>query len=151
MSTIALTGKDSHIVNGRILNDFASGDCVKIEFENDLTVVKKGKNGNTIYALNETGKMAKATYRMLAGGADDQFFQSLLASYLNDPAAFTLLTAQSQKRLGDGAGNIKPVTYSMTGGVITKYPGMVENADGNTDQALVEWEIVFGQAPRSIG
>ena len=151
MGIIALTGRDSHVVNGRILNDFASGDCVKIEYETELTVVKKGKNGNTIYALNESGKMAKATYRILSGGADDSFFNSLMQAYLNDPAAFTLLTGQSQKRLGDGAGNIHPVTYAMTGGVIKKYPGMDENADGNTDQAIVTWEISFGNAQRSIG
>lgn len=148
---ISLTGRDTHKINGRILNDFADGDCVSIEFDTDMVSAKKGKNGNTIYAVNETGKMAKASYRLLAGSADDKFLNSLLLAFENDPAAFTLLNGESVKRLGDGAGGITPVTYAMSGGLIKKRPGVKENAEGDTEQAVVVWEVIYGNAPRSIG
>lgn len=148
---VSLTGRDTHKINDRILNDFADGDCVTIEYEADVVMAKKGKNGNTIYALNETGKMSKATYRLLAGSPDDKFLNSLLLEFENDPASFTLLTGESTKRLGDGAGSVTPVTYSMSGGLVRKHPGMKENADGDTEQAIVIWEVLFGNATRSIG
>lgn len=148
---VSLSGKDTHKINGRILADFADGDCVNIEFETDLVNAKKGKNGNTIYALNEGGKIAKATYRVLAGSPDDKFLNSLLLDFENDPVGVVFITGESTKRVGDGAGNITPITYAMSGGLIKKHPGMKENAEGDTEQALVIWEIIFGNAPRSIG
>jgi len=114
-------------------------------------VAKKGKNGNTIYAVNESGKMAKATYRILSGSADDKFLNSLLREFENDPAAFTLLNAESTKRIGDGGGAITNVTYAMNGGLVKKQPGMKDNAEGDTEQAMVTWELIFGNAARSIG
>jgi len=148
---VSLTGKDTHKINGRILNDFADGDCVQIEYESDLVAAKKGKNGNTIYAVNETGKMSKATYRLLVGSADDKFMNALLQTFVNDPAAFTLMTGESVKRTGDGAGAITPVTYAMTGGLIKKQPSVKDNAEGDTEQASVTWEVIFGNSQRSMG
>lgn len=148
---VSLTGKDTHKINGRILNDFADGDCVSIEFDTDMVSAKKGKNGNTIYAVNETGKMSKATYRLLVGSADDKFMNGLLQAFVNDPAAFTLMTGETTKRTGDGAGAITPVTYAMTGGLIKKQPSVKDNAEGDTEQASVTWEVIFGNSQRSIG
>lgn len=151
MGTVALTGKDTHKINGRILNDFAPGDCVMIEYESDLMTAKRGKNGNTIYALNENGKLCKATYRLIAGGPDDKFFQGLLAVLENDPPAFVLINAESQKRIGGGNGSVTPITYLMDGGVIKKRPGMKDNAEGDTEQAVVIYELIFGNVARTIG
>ena len=148
---VSLTGQDTHKINGRILNDLCDGDCVSIEFDTDLVTAKKGKNGNTIYAVNEGGKMSKASYRILAGSADDKFLNALFVEFKNDPAAFTLLTGESTKRIGDGAGGIKNVIYSMNGGLIKKSPSMKDNAEGDTEQAMVTWELIFGNAARSIG
>lgn len=149
--TVSLTGKDTHKVNDRILSDFADGDCVTIDFETDLVNVKKGKNGNTIYAVNETGKMAKVTYVVLVGSQDDKFLQDLASQFMADPAQFTLLTGESTKRIGDGLGGVTGVTYSLSGGIIKKLPGMKDNAEGDTAQALVSYECLFGNAPRTIG
>lgn len=148
---VSLTGLDTHKINGRILNDLCDGDCVSIEFDTDLVTAKKGKNGNTIYAVNEGGKMSKASYRVLAGSADDKFFNSLFTKFQNDPPAFTLITGESSKRVGDGGGGIKNVVYAMNGGVIKKSPSMKDNAEGDTEQAMVTWELIFGNTARSIG
>lgn len=148
---ISLTGKDTHKINGRILNDFGPGDCVTIEYDQDLVSARKGKNGNTIYAVNENGNMSRATYKVLVGSADDKFFNGLLASFKNDPASFTLLTGESTKRTGDGLGSVTPVTYFQTGGVVKKYAGMKDNAEGDTEQACAVWEVIFGNSERIIG
>jgi hypothetical protein len=151
MATVALTGKDTHKANGRILSDFAPGDCVVIEFDGDLVNSKRGKNGNTIHALNESGKLAKATYRVLTGSADDKFFQNLLSSTENDFSQASLILGESIKRMGNGGGNINPVTYSMSGGVIKKKPGMKDNSDGDIEQAITTWEVTYADVTRTIG
>ena len=150
MSTIALTGKDSHIVCGRILNDFASGDCVKIEFEGDLTVVKKGKNGNTIYAKNEMGRIADVTMRILLGGTDDKYMNGLLQEWITDPSTFTLMTGMFVKRVGDGQGNTESKIYNMTGGFFKRQVDAKTSAESDTDQSVAVWRITFGNAQVSI-
>ena len=150
MATTALTGQDTHKVNGRILQDLAPGDCVVYEFDGDIVNSKRGKNGNTIHALNESGKIAKATYRVITGSADDKFFQGLLSSAENDFSQASLIIGESVKRMG-GDGGLNPVTYSGTGGVIRKKPGMKTNSDGDIEQAITMWEVTYSNIVRTIG
>ena len=56
MSTIALSGNDTVVLNNRTFADFADGNVAELTFPNDIANVKTGKNGNSIYGLNETGK-----------------------------------------------------------------------------------------------
>ncbi len=151
MSTVAMTGRDTHKANGRILTDFAPGDCVMIEYEGDLVNTKRGKNGNSIHALNETGKVGKCTYKLIVGSPDDKFFQSLLSATENDFSIASLILGESIKRVGDGKGSINPVTYSMSGGVIKKKPGMKDNSDGDIEQAIVTYEVTYPDITRTIG
>ena len=67
MSVVSLTGKDTVIVNGTILNDLADGDCAALTFPDFLTQGKTGKNGNTIYAFNTTGRRCKLVLRLIRG------------------------------------------------------------------------------------
>lgn len=151
MATTALTGQDTHKVNGRILSDLAPGDCVMIEFEGDLINSKRGKNGNVIHALNESGKLGKATYRVLTGSPDDKFFQSLLSAAENDFASTPLIIGESVKRMGNGEGGLNSVTYSGTGGAMRKKPSMKTNSDGDVEQAITTYEITYANIVRTIG
>lgn len=151
MSTVSLSGKDTHKVNGRILSDFSPGDCVTIEYENDLVMSKRGKSGNTIHALNESGKMVKAVYRFLTGSGDDKFFQNILSALENDFSVASLMLGESIKRIGTGNGNLSPVTYSMSGGVIKKKPGMKDNSDGDFEQAITTYEVTYADCVRTQG
>ena len=36
MSTVSLTGSDTIIVNDRVISDLADGDCVALDFPNDI-------------------------------------------------------------------------------------------------------------------
>ena len=86
--SVALTGKDTTIIDTRRLTDFATGDVVLIDAPNNLVEVKQGKNGNAIYAYNATGKQVTATIRVIRGTADDKYLAARMQEYINDPAAF---------------------------------------------------------------
>ena len=151
MSVISLTGKDTQIINGRILNDLPDGDVTKVTFNSDKWSIKTGKNGNSIYAYNYTGRQIEMDVRVLLGSDDDAFLNNLATLADNNPAAFTLLNGTFVKNTGDGAGGITPVTYSLSGGVIRRGMDALENADGVTEQAVVVYRFFFSNASRTVG
>lgn len=151
MGSVALTGKDTTILDTRILRDFADGDCINLDFPDNLVEGIVGKNGNVIYAYNATGQRATATLRLMLGSADDQYLNSRMREFINDSAAFVLIDAEFVKRVGDGAGNIKLITYRFNGGVVQKIPVAKENVAGDTVQAVAIYQIVFANGIRSIG
>lgn len=149
--SVALTGKDTTIIDTRRLTDQATGDCVLIDAPNNLVELKQGKNGNAIYAYNATGKQVNVTIRVIRGTADDKYLAARMQEYINDPAAFVLISAEFIKRSGDGAGNITNEVYTMSGGIIQKMPGGKENVEGDTEQAVSIYVIVFSNADRVLG
>jgi hypothetical protein len=150
MSISAVTSKDTITINGRILRNFADGDTAKLDIPEMLTNVTTGKNQNSIYAYNYKGKNAKMEIRLIAGSSDDQFLNALLQSYNQNPAGFTLLTMEFDKNIGDGSGNISVIVYLGTGGTFEKQPAVVENASGETNQAVTVWNLIFANVDRSI-
>ena len=150
MPAVSLTGEDVVVLNGRVLHDVADNDFVHLEFDNDLANLKVSKDGNTIYALNQTGNMVKATLRLLLGSADDIALNSRLQSQKNDFSGFTLLTGSFTKRVGDGAGNVKNVVYSLANGIFKKMPNALTNAEGNVEQSVAIYEAIFYNQSRAI-
>ena len=148
MNSASLTGKDTTIIDDRIFEDFGEGDVVSIEFPDDLVEAKVGKNGNVIYVFKNTGKRANVTIRVLLGSKDDKFLNSKLSLYEQNPPAFILMDADFIKKVGDGKGNITNVIYNFSGGLMKKYPGTKENTDGDIEQAIAIWEIIFGNSRR---
>lgn len=150
MSTIALSGNDTMVVNNRIFADFADGNVAELTFPNDIATVKTGKDGNSIYGLNETGKQAELKCRLIRGSADDKFLNGLLAQQQQNFAGFPLMIGQFIKKIGDGAGNIKSDTYIMSGGVFTKQVEAKSNVEGESEQSVSIYTIKFSNAPRVI-
>lgn len=150
MSTVAMSGKDTIKINNRPLVDLADADAVMLTFPNDIANLKTGKNGNSIYGLNESGKQADIAIRLIRGSADDKFLNNLLSSQQNDFAGTILMTGEFTKRVGDGLGNITNDTYITSGGVFTKIPEAKSNADGDTEQSTCTYHIKFSNAPRII-
>ena len=148
MSVVSLTGKDSCIINGRVLRNFADGDTFKLDYPNDLSVVKTGKNGNSIYAFQYSGLQCTLELRLLLGSPDDAFMNALLSGFINNPPAFTLLNGEIIKNICDGAGDITPTSYLLSGGTFKKGIPATENADGDTNQAIAVWSLHFTNAPR---
>ncbi len=148
--SVALTGNDTHIVAGRILSDFGDGDVGSLDFPNNLVEGKVGKNGNVIYALNTTGKTSTYIARVLLGSDDDKFFNAKMNQYLNDPASFSLMDGEFIKRVGDGDGNVNNIVYVLDGGIIQKMPNLKENVEGDVEQAIAIWQIVYANTDRAI-
>ncbi|RTL04655.1 hypothetical protein EKK58_10115 [Candidatus Dependentiae bacterium] len=147
---VALTGKDTIKINGRILNQLADGDCAVLTFPNDLMNIKTGKSGNSIYAFNYTGQQCELSLRVIRGGADDQYLNNLLALMKNNPALFSLMQGEFDKNVGDGNGNLTVDSYILSGGVFKKNPEVKENADGESEQAVTIYTLIFSNAPRTI-
>jgi hypothetical protein len=147
----SLTGKDTIIINGAILNDLADGDCAALEFPNTLTNLKTGKNGNTLYAFNYTGRQCKLTLRIVRGSFDDKMLNQQLVLYKNNPAAFSLLSGVLTKNVGDGKGAVTSDIYTLSGGTFEKETAVKENADGDIEQSISIYSLIFSNAPRSIG
>tara|TARA_R110000851_G_scaffold306239_4_gene464501 strand:- start:3910 stop:4365 length:456 start_codon:yes stop_codon:yes gene_type:complete len=151
MSSFTITGKDTLTLFGRIYNDFADGDNLTITFPNELKTVKTGKNNNSIYADNSTGKNADMSIRVLRGSSDDRFLQGKLIEQNNQGASFTTAEGEFVKILGDGQGNTVSDIYTLQGGIFTKEVDGKENVEGDTEQAVSVYNLKFARASRSIG
>lgn len=150
MMSITLTGSDTNIIDNRILADEAEGDVVNLDFPNNLVEPKVGKNGNTLYAFNATGKQVVATIRVLRGSADDKYLNARLSELLLDLPSYILIEAEFIKRVGDGLGNVTNDIYKVKGGVIQKFPNTKENVEGDTEQAVSIYQIAFANTSRVI-
>lgn len=150
MATVALSGSDTIMVNNRVFSDLVDGDCVTLEFPNDIANVKTGKNGNSIYGLNEMGKQCEVKMRLVRGSADDKFMNNLLTQQQSNFAGTILMLGEFIKQLGDGQGNIQSDTYIMSGGVFTKQIPAKTNVDGETEQSVTIYTMKFSNAPRVI-
>jgi hypothetical protein len=158
MGSVSLTGKDvisigSTLTSGaslRVLNDLADGDTATLDLPNDVSAVKIGKNGNSLYAYNSTGKSCDVQLRVILGSADDKFLNAEYNRYVNDPASYTLLSGEFLKKVGDGLGNANSIIYKLGGGIIKRLPTVKENVEGDTEQAVAIWPISFANTDRAI-
>lgn len=150
MSTVALSGSDTVNVNNRILSDLADGDCAVLTFPNEIATLKTGKNGNSVYGLNEMGKQADLKLRVIRGSSDDKFLNNLLAQQQANFAGTVLMIGEFVKNLGDGAGNITNDTYITSGGIFTKQVEAKTNVEGDSTQSVSEYMMRFSLAPRVL-
>jgi hypothetical protein len=150
MSTTSLTGNDTITVNDRVLADLADGDAVTLEYPNEIASVKTGKNGNSIYALNESGKHIVVKIRVIRGSADDKFLNGLLAQQQANFAGFVLMIGEFIKKVGDGLGNITSDTYICSGGVFTNPVNAKTSVEGDTEQSVAVHTIKYTNAPRVL-
>ena len=150
MATIALSGSDTITINNRIFSDLADGNCVELTFPNDISTVKTGKNGNSIYGLNETGKQCEVKMRLIRGSSDDKFLNGLLAQQQANFAGTVLMFGSFIKKLGNGQGGIQSDTYIMSGGVFSKQVEAKTNVDGDSEQSVSIYTMKFSNAPRVI-
>lgn len=150
MSTIAMSGNDSIIINNRIFQDLMDGNVGELTFPNDIAQVKTGKNGNSIYGLNNTGFQCEFKIRLVRGSNDDIFLNNLLNQQNLNFAGFILMQGQFVKKIGDGSGNIKSDTYILSGGVFTKQVEVTSNVEGDATQSVAVYQMKFTNSPRSI-
>lgn len=148
-ATFALTGDDSIVINNIPLRNFANGDIGTLELPNNLFEMETGKNGNTIFALDESGNNATLTVRILMSSADDKRLNGMIPK--SDGFASTILaTGSVVKQVGDGQGNISYNTYLLAGGMVQKKPEIKTNVNGDIEQAVVTYVLQFAEANRGI-
>lgn len=150
MSVVAMSGSDTVKINDRIFADFAAGDIAVLTFPNELAMVKTGKNGNSIYSFNETGRQCEVVIKLIRGSSDDKFLSSLLAGMKNGFADFILMTGEFIKRIGDGTGKIVSDTYIMSGGIFSKEVEAKSNTEADEEQSMATYTIKFANAPRIL-
>lgn len=150
MASVSMSGSDTININSRVLADLADGNCVELTFPNDIANVKTGKNGNSIYGLNESGRQCEVKIRTLRGSADDKFLNNLLVQQQANFAGTVLLIGEFIKKIGDGLGNITSDTYIMSGGIFTKQVEAKNNVEGETEQSISIYTLKFSNAPRAL-
>lgn len=150
MATVSLSGADTISINGRVLADLADANCVELTFPNDIAAVKTGKNGNSLFALNESGRQCEMKLRLMRGSADDKFMNGLLSLQQSNFSGFPLIVGNFVKKLGDGAGNVTSDTYIASGGVFTKQVEAKMNVEGDTEQSIAMYTMKFTNTPRAI-
>jgi hypothetical protein len=146
----SLTGNDITIINDRIFNDLADGDAINLDFPNNLVEGKKGKNRNAMITFNATGEQVTVTIRVLKASPDDKFLNNQLNLYRNNKSGYTLLTGEFIKRIGDGFGNITNEAYTMGAGYVQKIPNSKENVEGDSEQAVTIYQLMFMNTDRSL-
>ena len=147
--SLTLVGKDTVKLNNRIINDQANGECGKLTFPNDKWIADVGKNGNAILSYSYKGLLVEFELRILRGSSDDKFLNGLANDADNNPAAFSLITGEIIKNLGDAAGNQSQDIYFLSGGVIKKGVDSVEIAEGGAEQAVAVYHLFFTKAIRT--
>lgn len=151
--SVSLTGSDTIQIDDRVLADLADGDAVHITYPNDVAVVKSSKNGNLIFAFNQTGVQVEVSLRVLLGSADDKYLNSRFQEMKNQFSDFILLTGNFSKRVGNGKGGatgIATAVYQMSGGIFKKGIEAKTSAEGDTEQSVAVYTITYGNNDRSI-
>ena len=149
MSIFTLTGDDSIIINDIPLNDFADGDIGSLSLPNNIFDMQTGKNGNTIFALDESGNNATLTVRVLMSSNDDKRLNGMIPKSKGF-AQSVLATGSVVKQVGDGQGNVSYNTYLLAGGMVQKKPNVKSNVNGDASQAVIEYVTQFAEANRAI-
>lgn len=151
MATFALTGYDSLIINEKpVIKDLADGSVIEIQYQNDRVGLSTGKDGNTVFADNRQGRNAVLNLRVLRGTPTDKFLNGLSETQDKDFVAFNLLRGVFAKRIGDGKGNVQFDTYTLLGGAFQRFPDSSENNQGETEQGVTIYQIIFADASRAI-
>lgn len=150
MSAISLTGSDVIQIDDRVLSDFSGDTPATITFPNDIAAAKVSKNGNIVYALNNTGLLVEFKIRLLLGSSDDKYVNSRLQEMKNNFSSFILLTGMFCKVVGDGAGNTESVVYQCSGGVFKRQVDAKSSASGDTEQSETEYTMLFRNDSRSV-
>ena len=151
MAIFSITGDDTITLFDRIFSDFADGDSITVSYANDLVNLKTGKNGNSVFAKNETGNNADLVLRIMRGSSDDRFLQGKLTSMKNDHPSFIFAEGEFVKQVGDGQGNVSNDILTLQGGIFARNVDTKENVEGDTEQSVSIYTMKFARVTRSIG
>ena len=146
----SLSGNDVLTLNSRVFADVIDGDFATLTFDNEVAVVKTGKNGNAIYSQNATGRQATLVLRILRASPDDKFLNNLYNLQKAQQESFVAVTGEFIKKIGDTLGNVQSDSYLLSGGIFTKEIDAKMNVEGDTEQSVSIYTLMFSDAVRVI-
>lgn len=151
MATFAVTGNDTLIIDEGVINDLANGDAGVLTHPDDIGNIEIGKNGNAIFSKNEAGKRAELVLRVILGSPTDRRLQAKHVLQDQNFAGTIPMTGEFIKKVGDGVGGVKNITYLLSGGIFTKNIDVKTNTTGDVEQSIAIYTIGFASAKRAIG
>lgn len=151
MATFAVTGNDTLIIDDYVINDLADGDAGALTHPDEIGTIAIGKNGNAIFSKNESGKRAELSLRVILGSPTDRMLQSKHTLQDQNFAGTIPMTGEFIKKVGDGVGNVKNISYVLAGGIFTKQIDVKTNTSGDVEQSIAIYTIGFAVAKRAIG
>jgi len=150
MGTYNIVADGTLTLYDRVFTDFADDDISTFTHQNDLVAMKTGKNANSIYSKNETGRNATAVLRLIRGSSDDIFMQEKVAQIRKDFATAELAFGSFRLRIGDGEGDVTSDVYQLSGGIVTRQVDVKENVSGDTTQGVSIYNMAFADSERTI-
>jgi len=139
----AVAGKDVVIIDGMVITALADGESIKLDFDTAIAQMKISKDGNSIYGMQYSGIIGKLSIRIVRGSYDDAILNSKLQQWLSDPTGFNLMSGSYVKRVGDGQGNVTSEIYQLAGGIFDKIPSGKTHSDGDTEQSVTVYTMLF--------
>lgn len=150
MAVDTLVGKDTIIIDGRTITDVGYGDVVTIDRPNAFTSMESGKDGNTVFIYQESGRQINVKLRVLVGREDDQWLNAKLEQMKNDFIHHKLFTMTLAKQVGDGQGQVITTRWTLEGGAFTTAPSTKYNVSGDGEQAIQEYSFGFARGTKSF-
>ena len=151
MSSFVLTGADTIIINDEVIADLANGTVATLEFDTDIATATIGKDGNAILAPNAQGDQGVLTLRLPLAGYSDRRLNGLMSQQKANFVNTVTLTGGLFKKVGDGQGNVQTVSYSCSGGFFQRNISAQSNVEGDGEQGVAVYQILFTSCKRSIG
>jgi hypothetical protein len=150
--TIALMGTvnlDVITIFDRVFTDLFDGDSITVTYPNELMTMKTGKNGNTIYMQDETGKNVDILLRLVLGSPDDIFLRGKLFIQNQTFISTVLATGRFSRQLGDGLAGGNFMVTELAGGAFSKDVDIVSSSDKNIEAFVAIYNMKFALASTS--
>lgn len=139
------TGADTIIIDERLINDLADGNCIQAVFPISNVNITDGKDGNVIVSKVE-GDRVDITIRVLLNGKTDKYLSNKYYEYKQNSVEYVGFNAIFRKKTGDGNGNktVKEIVGKV--GFVDKLPDTITNTAGDVSNGICEYVIHFAKS-----
>lgn len=146
---MAIVADSTLIINERIISELANSTSVDLTPPSELVQMNIGKNGHILVGENAQGKMTDLKIRIVLGGSDDKFLNSLLTQANQRLSTFVPLTCKVS-HIVRNAEEVNLVQHILGEGVFAQLIPASMNAEGDTEQAVAVYSFKFGRYRRVI-
>lgn len=138
-----LTLQDADGGNSRTFAELANQNAIVVAF-NDETGTMDALKGGAVFSINVAAKKATLAVRVIKAGNDDAYLNQKLNELLNLRTSAKALNGSVIGNFGDGQGNLRKLTATLTFGFVKKRINLTANYNGDNEQAISEYSIDFG-------